>query len=70
MLAELGLITVAAVGTTYVVAKSSTAILSEIANRFEVVGWSIAATVTASLTGLCGLLRILYCDILMVCKIK
>lgn len=34
MLAELGLIAVAAAGTAYVVAKSSTAILAEIANRF------------------------------------
>ncbi len=64
MLAELGLITVAAAGTVYVVAKSSTAILSEIANRFGLVGWGIAATLTASLTGVCGLLWILYCDLL------
>jgi hypothetical protein len=64
LLAELGLITVAAAGTAYIVAKSSTAILSEIANRFGLVGWGIAATVTASLTGVCGLLWILYCDFL------
>ena len=62
MLAELGLITVAAAGTAYIVAKSSTAILSEIANRFGLVGWGVAATVTGSLTGLCGLIWILYCD--------
>ena len=62
MLAELGLITVAAAGTAYIVAKSSTAILSEIANRFGLVGWGVAATITGSLTGLCGLLWILYCD--------
>jgi hypothetical protein len=40
LLAELGLITMAAAGTAYIVAKSSTAtaILSEIANRIGLVG--------------------------------
>lgn len=64
MLTELGLITVAAAGTAYIVAKSSTVILAEVANRFGLVGWSVAATVTGSLTGMCGLLWILYCDFL------
>ena len=62
MLAELGLITIAGAGTAYIVAKSSVALLTEIANRFGIVGWGIAATVTGSLSGLCGLLWILYCD--------
>ncbi|HHP7231392.1 MAG TPA: hypothetical protein ACFCUY_11115 [Xenococcaceae cyanobacterium] len=64
MMAELGLITLAAAGTAYVVAKSSTAVLSEIANRFGLLGWGIAATVTGSLTSLCGLLWIVCCDFL------
>lgn len=64
MLVELGSIAITAAGTAYVVAKSSTAILAEIANRFGLVGWGIAATVTGSLTAVCGLLWILYCDFL------
>ena len=62
MLGELGLITVAAAGTAYIVAKGSTALVTEIANRFGLVGWGVAATVTGSLTGFCGLIWILYCD--------
>lgn len=64
MLAELGMITITAAGTAYLVAKGSSALLCEIANRFGLVGWGIAATVTGSLTGVCGLLWILYCDFL------
>lgn len=64
ILAELGLITIAAAGTAYIVAKSSTALITEIANRFGIVGWGVAATVTGTLTGLCGLIWILYCDFL------
>ncbi|MGV2829263.1 hypothetical protein [Myxosarcina sp. GI1(2024)] len=62
VLKEIGIITIAATGTAYVVAKGSSALLSEICNRFGPVGWGIVATITGSLTGLCGLLWILYCD--------
>ena len=70
MLGELGLITVAAAGTAYIVAKGSTALITEIANRFGLVGWGVAATVTGSLTGMCGLIWILYCDSLYERKIS
>jgi hypothetical protein len=62
MLSELGLITVAAAGTAYVVTKGSTALLTEITNRFGPVGWGVAATITGSATGLFGAAWIWYCE--------
>ncbi|MDJ0712649.1 MAG: hypothetical protein QNJ54_00310 [Prochloraceae cyanobacterium] len=62
ILGQFGLITIAAGGTTYLVLKSSSAIITEITNRFGPVGWGVSAAVTGSLTGLCGLAWLLYCD--------
>jgi hypothetical protein len=62
MLTELGLVTVAALGTAYVVAKASAAIFSEISDWIGPVGWSLQAAISGSLTGLFGLCWALYCD--------
>lgn len=62
VLTEIGIVTVAAVGTAYVVAKTSNAIMSEIVDWFGPMGWGISAVVTGSLTGLFGAAWVLYCD--------
>jgi hypothetical protein len=62
MLAELGLVTVAAVGTAYIVSKATTAILCEITDWFGPAGWGIAAAIAGSLTGLFGATWAVYCD--------
>jgi hypothetical protein len=62
MLKELGLVTVTAAGTAYVVARGSTAIVSEICDWVGPVGWWTSAAITGSLTGLFGAGWILYCD--------
>lgn len=62
MLAEVGMVTIAAVGTAYVVVKGSTALLHEITDWFGPVGWGVAAIVTGSLTGIFGAAWMLYCD--------
>lgn len=62
MLTELGIVTVAAMGTAYIVAKGSTAILSEIADWVGPMGWGIKAAMAGSLSGLFGAARALYCD--------
>lgn len=62
MLVELGLVTVVAAGAAYIVAKGSTAILSEITDWVGPVGWSASAVVSGSLTGLFGAAWALYCD--------
>jgi len=62
MLAEVGLVTVAATGTAYIVAKGSTAILNEITDWAGPMGWGVSAAIAGSLTGLFGALWALYCD--------
>lgn len=62
MLAELGLVTVAATGTAYLVAKGSTAILHEITDWLGPVGWGVSAAIASSLTGVFGTAWALYCD--------
>lgn len=62
MLAELGLVTLAAAGTAYIVAKATTAIVSEIADWQGPMGWSVTAAIAGSLSGLFGATWALYCD--------
>jgi hypothetical protein len=62
MLIELGLVTVAAAGTAYIVSKATTAILCEITDWFGPMGWGISAAIAGSLTGLFGGAWALYCD--------
>lgn len=62
MLVELGLITLAAAGAAYVVAKGSNALLSEITDWVGPLGWGVSAVVSGSLTGLFGAAWALYCD--------
>jgi hypothetical protein len=62
MLAEVGLVTVAATGTAYLVAKGSTAILHEITDWAGPMGWGVSAVISGSLTGVFGALWALYCD--------
>ncbi|MBW4592841.1 MAG: hypothetical protein KME46_07935 [Brasilonema angustatum HA4187-MV1] len=62
MLVELGLVTVAATGTAYVVGKASTAILKEITSWTGPLGWGVLAAISGSITGLFGATWALYCD--------
>ena len=62
MLAELGLITIAAAGTAYIAVKSTTVLLKEISNLFGPVGWGVAAAITGSVTGLLGAAWLWYCE--------
>jgi hypothetical protein len=62
ILVELGIVTIGAVGTAYIVAKVSTAILSEINDWFGPVGWGFKAAIAGTLSGLFGLAWTLYCD--------
>ncbi|MBD2309237.1 MAG: hypothetical protein CLLPBCKN_003463 [Chroococcidiopsis cubana SAG 39.79] len=62
ILAELGMVTIGAVGTAYVVAKVSTAILNEINDWLGPVGWGVKAAIAGSLSSLFGLGWMLYCD--------
>lgn len=62
MLTELGVVTVAATGTAYIVAKGSSAILHEITDWFGPVGWGVSAAIAGSLTGLFGAAWAIYCD--------
>ncbi|QLE58610.1 hypothetical protein [Nostoc sp. TCL26-01] len=62
ILAELGLVTISATGTAYVVSKASTAILKEITNWTGPLGWGFTAAIAASLSGLFGVAWALYCD--------
>ncbi|HAG80670.1 MAG TPA: hypothetical protein DCL61_05755 [Cyanobacteria bacterium UBA12227] len=62
MLKELGLIAVAAAGTAYIVAQSSTLIVREIKNWIGPVGWGMVAIITGSLTGIFGTAWAIYCD--------
>ncbi|WP_026100538.1 hypothetical protein [Fortiea contorta] len=62
ILTELGLVTVAATGTAYVVSKASTAILKEISNWTGPLGWGVTAAVAGSISGLFGVAWAIYCD--------
>ncbi|MFN6570172.1 hypothetical protein [Dendronalium sp. ChiSLP03b] len=62
ILAELGLVTVGATATAYIVSKASTAILKEITNWTGPLGWGIAGAIAGSLSGLFGFAWALYCD--------
>jgi hypothetical protein len=62
VLAEVGLVTIAATGTAYVVAKASTAILSEITDWVGPLGWGVKAAIAGSLTGIFGAAWAIYCD--------
>ncbi|NJR76746.1 MAG: hypothetical protein HC773_30795 [Scytonema sp. CRU_2_7] len=62
ILAELGLVTIAATGTAYVVSKASTAILKEITNWTGPLGWGFVAAIAGSLSGLFGVAWAIYCD--------
>ncbi|MBH8567035.1 hypothetical protein I8748_33635 [Nostoc sp. CENA67] len=62
ILAQLGLVTIGATGTAYVVTKASTAILKEITNWTGPLGWGVTAAIAGSLSGLFGLAWGLYCD--------
>lgn len=64
MLAEIGLVTVAATGTAYIVSKVSSAILCEITDWFGPMGWGVSAAIASSLTGIFGAAWALYCDYL------
>jgi len=62
MLAELGLVTLAATGTAYIVSKTTTAIVCEIADWLGPVGWGVAAVIATSITGLFAASWAVYCD--------
>ncbi|OUL37386.1 hypothetical protein BV372_02105 [Nostoc sp. T09] len=62
ILAELGLVTIAATGTAYVVSKASTALLKEITNWTGPLGWGVVAAIAGSLSGLFGVGWAIYCD--------
>ena len=62
ILAELGMVTIGAIGTAYIVGKVSTAILSEINDWLGPVGWGVKAAIAGSLSSLFGLAWMLYCD--------
>lgn len=62
ILAELGLVTVSATGTAYIVSKATTAILKELTNWTGPLGWGVTAAIAGSLSGLFGVVWALYCD--------
>lgn len=59
---ELGLVTVSAAGTAYIVSKASTAILKEITNWTGPLGWGLTGAIAGSLSGIFGVAWALYCD--------
>lgn len=62
MLAEVGIVVVAATGTAYIVSKGSTALLNEITDWLGPMGWGVSAAISSSLTGMFGSMWALYCD--------
>lgn len=64
ILAEIGLITASAAGTTYIVSKVSTAIIKEITNWTGLLGWGVTDAIAISLSGLFVVAWALYCDYL------
>jgi hypothetical protein len=62
MLSELGLVTLAATGTAYIVSKATTAIVSEIADWLGFMGWGVKAAIASSITGIFAAAWAIYCD--------
>ncbi|MGJ3254060.1 MAG: hypothetical protein ACFE0J_23450 [Elainellaceae cyanobacterium] len=62
MLAEVGIVSVAAFGTAYLVARGSTALLHEITDWIGPIGWGMSALISGSLGGLSGMAWAFYCD--------
>ncbi|MDZ8189579.1 MAG: hypothetical protein RMX96_32670 [Nostoc sp. ChiSLP02] len=62
ILTELGLVTLAATGTAYIVGKTTTAVISEIVDWLGPVGWGVAAVIATSITGLFAASWAVYCD--------
>ncbi len=62
ILTELGLVTVAATGTAYIVSKANTAILKEITNWMGPLGWGLTAVIASSISGSFGVAWAIYCD--------
>lgn len=62
MLVEVGLVSVAAVGTAYAVARASTALACELTDWLGPMGWGASALLSGSLAGLSGMAWAVYCD--------
>lgn len=62
ILTELGIVTIGATGTAYLMSKASTALLKEITNWTGPLGWGLTAAIAGSLSGLFGVIWALYCD--------
>ncbi|MBD2253779.1 hypothetical protein [Nostoc parmelioides] len=62
ILVDLGLVTVGAIGTAYIVGKASTAIIKEITNWTGPLGWGVTAAIAGSLSGIFGVAWALHCD--------
>jgi hypothetical protein len=62
MLSQLGLVTLAATGTAYIVSKATTAIVSEITDWLGPVGWGFTAAIATSITGIFAASWAIYCD--------
>ncbi|YAF95612.1 MAG: hypothetical protein AB3A66_24210 [Nodularia sp. CChRGM 3473] len=62
MLSQLGLVTLAATGTAYIVSKATTAIVSEITDWLGPVGWGVTAAIATSITGIFAASWAIYCD--------
>ncbi|MBE9049377.1 hypothetical protein IQ243_02975 [Nostocales cyanobacterium LEGE 11386] len=62
MLSQLGLVTLAATGTAYIVSKATTAIVSEITDLLGPVGWGVTAAIATSITGIFAASWAIYCD--------
>lgn len=62
MLVEMGLVSVAAMGTAYAVARASTALVCEVTDWLGPLGWGASALLSGSLAGLSGVAWALYCD--------
>lgn len=62
MLVELGLVTVAAAGTAYLVSQGTNFILRRIIGWLGPIGWWGTALVSGSLAGLFGMAWMAYCD--------
>ncbi|WP_448562551.1 hypothetical protein [Trichothermofontia sp.] len=62
MLVELGLVSIAAVGTAYAVARASTALACEVTDWLGPMGWWTSALLSGSLAGLSGMAWAMYCD--------
>ncbi|WP_448571352.1 hypothetical protein [Trichothermofontia sp.] len=62
MLVEIGLVSVAAVGTAYAVARASMALACEVTDWLGPMGWGTSALLSGSLAGLSGMAWAAYCD--------